>query len=122
MSPVSLDAPDAKVEKKPEKGLFSSSSGSSAKPSLDMHERTSSTDIEERPPMHDTSEDPNIKHLKKMAETQLQRARYMTKLDFFIFMYEAGHHNRDIILQTLKQNPRIEVTDKGFKWLKEDKT
>jgi len=117
-----LDTLDAKGEKKPENGLFSSSSGASAEPSLGVHERPSSTNVEERPSMQDTSEDPNIKHLKKMAETQLQRTGYMTRTDFFNFMYEAGHQNQDVVSAIVKRIPGIKEESGGFRWVGEDKT
>lgn len=121
-SPATLDTPDARVEKKPEKGLFSPLSGSSAKPSSPVHERTSSTNVKERPSMQGTtSEDPNIKHLKRIATESIKRAGYLTRTDLFNIMYVAGHQNQDVILDMLKQNTQVEITDKGFKWLKEAK-
>ena len=66
-------------------------------------------------------ETPNIEHLKRVATETIKRAGYLTRTDFFNIMDAAGHQNQDVILSVLKQNPRIEITDRGFTWLKEVK-
>ena len=55
MSPLSPISPIAEGEEKPEKGLFPLSVDSSVKSSLDIDERTPSTNIEERSLMQDTT-------------------------------------------------------------------
>lgn len=66
--------------------------------------------------LHDES--PNIEHLRRIAYGVLRRAGYLTKVDFYNIMFEAGHQDRDAILALLKGDPRIEFTDGGIRWIK----
>jgi len=63
------------------------------------------------------SENPNVDHLKRVSEKTIQRAGCISKPDFFNIMYEAGHPDQGVILETLKQNPRIKITDGGIRWV-----
>jgi len=64
-------------------------------------------------------DDPNTQHLRRVAETQLKRAGFMTRPDFFSFMDAAGHRDQDVILAILGQDRCIEASDRGFRWVGE---
>ncbi|MFH2109927.1 MAG: hypothetical protein ABIJ47_01565 [Candidatus Bathyarchaeota archaeon] len=65
-------------------------------------------------------DDPNIQHLRRVAETQLKRAGYMARADFFSFMDAAGHPNQDAVLAIVKLESRVKVEPGGFRWVEEE--
>ena len=61
-------------------------------------------------------ENPGVDHLKRVAEGYLRRVGYSTRVDFFNFMFEAGHRDMDVVLGVLERDPRYEFTGGGVRW------